>query len=102
MPSESTRTTRSKAKKISSKVEKPIRVTHVLDSSLKFNIALALSGDNPTFLCSGSICLNCALKQTVELSVDEWEKAHGRFLINCFESKPENGFKTRLLGHSKR
>ncbi|KAI8666874.1 hypothetical protein NCS57_00914400 [Fusarium keratoplasticum] len=39
-----------------SKHSKPLRVTHILDTTFKYNTALALSADNPTFVSSGNIC----------------------------------------------
>jgi hypothetical protein len=86
--SESTRTTRSSAKrKVSSERTKVIRVTHMLESDFKLNTALALDADNPTLLCTGNICLSCALKQTADLSLDSWEKSYQRIIINYCPSK---------------
>ncbi|KAH6970188.1 hypothetical protein DER45DRAFT_551552 [Fusarium avenaceum] len=87
-PSKSTSTTRSRAKgKIPSNKTKVICVTHVLESDFKLNTALALDADNPTLLCTGNICLTCALKEMLNLSLEDWENSYQRRIINYYPSK---------------
>jgi len=64
------------------KPAKPLRITHIFDSSFKFNTALALSGDNPTFVSNGKACINCIFKQAMEAKLQDWTKNYGRWIIN--------------------
>jgi hypothetical protein len=59
----------------------------MLESDFKLNTALALDADNPTLLCTGNICLTCALKEMTDLSLDDWENSYRRRIINYYPSK---------------
>jgi len=59
-----------------------LRVTHIFDSSFKFNTALAVSGDNPVFVGSGHSCLDCALNQAVSFDLRGFNKDYGRWIIH--------------------
>ena len=88
----------------------PLRVTQILDSSFKFNTALALSADNPVFVGNGYICLNCALKKTIDFKLQGLNKDYGRWIINHdphpTNKVPRNRFQltpseARLLTHTE-
>jgi len=80
---------------------RPFQVTHILDSSFKYNTALALSGDNPIFVCNGDACLNCIFKQATESELPSWTKDYSRWIINR-HPKPSNRAprnQLQLTGH---
>lgn len=58
-----------------------LRVTHILNSLFKFNTALALSADNPVFMGSGSVCLNCALEKAIGSELPDFYKDYQRWII---------------------
>jgi hypothetical protein len=63
------------------KILKPLRITHILDSSFKFNTALALAGDSPVFVGSGDSCLKCAVNTAISFPLDSYYSNYGRWII---------------------
>jgi hypothetical protein len=59
-----------------------LHVSHVLDSSFKYNIALALAGEDPTFLNRGDACISCALQCVAEYKLEGDSEKRTRRLIN--------------------
>jgi hypothetical protein len=94
----------------SSQPSKSLRVTHILNSSFKFNTALALSEDNPAFVGSGNVCLDCALGKAIGFELQDLNKDYSRWIINhdphLSNKVPRNRFQLtqsqpRLIAHDK-
>jgi hypothetical protein len=69
------------------KIPNPLRITHILDSSFKFNTALVLAGDNPVFVGSGDSCLKCAVDTAISFPLDSYYSNYGRWII-CHDPHP--------------
>jgi hypothetical protein len=59
-----------------------IRISHILTSSLKYNVAISLTGSDPIITNRGDACLECTLKKTINFQAENGLEKHGRWVIN--------------------
>jgi hypothetical protein len=59
-----------------------MRVSHRLDSSFKFNAALALTGDDPVLIDSGGSCLTCSLEYAASVQAENGRDDNCRWVIH--------------------
>ncbi len=60
----------------------PLRISHVLGSSFKYNTTLALTGDDPVFINRGDACLTCSLERAADFKTENGMQNHGRWIVN--------------------
>jgi hypothetical protein len=63
-----------------------LRISHFLDSSFKYNTALALTDDDPVFVNHGDSCMQCCLSQGTEFEDTSLGQGYARWVINKVKS----------------
>ncbi|KAH8782606.1 hypothetical protein BGZ57DRAFT_261866 [Hyaloscypha finlandica] len=79
-----------------------LRISHILNSSFKYNTALALTHDDPVFVNRGDACLQCCLNQGSDYEDTGFEQSNARWIINKVNSPgrqvPRTGHRLKSTG----
>lgn len=77
--------------------KRQIRISSILDSSFKYNIALALTNDDPVFVNRGDACLQCSFDQATDYEgTDIHAQGIARWIINKVKSPSRQVPRSRL------